>query len=361
MTEEMRRTPLYDSHKALGARIVPFAGWEMPVSYAGILEEARAVRTAVGLFDISHMGRLIVQGGSALDLLQRTTTNDVASLSPGQAQYSLIPNPQGGIVDDIIVYRNAADSFTIVLNASNTAKDIAWFKAHAPASVTFTDFTESTAMIAVQGPSAPRLVSQLAGQDLSGVPRFSFVEGRIGGARAGLCRTGYTGEDGFEVIVDAPDARTVWELLVREGGIPCGLGARDALRIEAGYPLYGHEIDDTTTPVEAALMWVVKLDKVDFVGRDVIAKTKAEGAGRKLVGLTLQERIIPRQGYTLYRGSEAVGTVTSGIFSPSTGHSIGMAYVADPHNKPGTSVEVEIRANRYPATVVPKKDLLARA
>jgi aminomethyltransferase len=361
MTETMRRTPLYESHKALGARIVPFAGWEMPVSYAGILEEARAVRTAVGLFDISHMGRLIVAGEGALHLLQRTTTNDVSALTPGQAQYSLIPNPDGGIVDDIIVYRNAPDSFTIVLNASNTAKDIDWFRSHAVERVTFNDFTESTAMIAVQGPAAPELVSRLTGQDLSSVERFSFVEGQIAGARAGLCRTGYTGEDGFEVIVDTENARAVWDLLVSQGGVPCGLGARDALRIEAGYPLYGHEIDDTTTPVEAALMWVVKLDKGEFIGRDRIAETKANGAGRKLVGLTLRERIVPRQGYTLYRNNEAVGTVTSGVFSPTTGHSIAMAYVADPHNKPGTELQVEIRANRYPATVVPKKDLLKTA
>lgn len=358
MTETLRRTPLYDLHKALGARIVPFAGWEMPVSYAGILEEARAVRTAVGLFDISHMGRLIVAGEGALDLLQRTTTNDVSALAPGQAQYSLIPNPDGGIVDDIIVYRNAADSFTIVLNASNTAKDIDWFRSHAGEGVTFNDFTDSTAMIAVQGPAAPELVSRLTGEDLSGVARFSFIEGQIAGARAGLCRTGYTGEDGFEVIVDAENAAAVWDALVSQGGVPCGLGARDALRIEAGYPLYGHEIDDTTTPVEAALMWVVKLDKGGFIGRDRIAETKAKGAGRKLVGLTLQERIVPRQGYTLYRENEAVGTVTSGVFSPTTGHSIALAYVADPHNKPGTELQVEIRANRYPATVVPKKDLL---
>jgi aminomethyltransferase len=358
MTETLRRTPLYELHKALGARIVPFAGWEMPVSYAGILEEARAVRTAVGLFDISHMGRLIVAGEGALDLLQRTTTNDVSALAPGQAQYSLIPNPDGGIVDDIIVYRNAADSFTIVLNASNTAKDIDWFRAHAGEGVTFNDFTDSTAMIAVQGPAAPELVSRLTGQDLSGVARFSSVEGQIAGARAGLCRTGYTGEDGFEVIVDAENAAAVWDALVSQGGVPCGLGARDALRIEAGYPLYGHEIDDATTPVEAALMWVVKLDKGGFIGRDRIAETKAKGAGRKLVGLTLQERIVPRQGYTLYRENEAVGTVTSGVFSPTTGHSIALAYVADPHNKPGTELQVEIRANRYPATVVPKKDLL---
>lgn len=361
MTELLRRTPLYESHKNLGARIVPFAGWEMPVSYGGILEEARAVRTGVGLFDISHMGRLIVQGDGALDLLHRTTTNDVVALSPGHAQYSLITNPQGGIIDDIIVYRNAVDSFTIVLNASNTDKDIAWFRDHAQDSVSFTDFTESTAMIAVQGPSAPALIERLSGKDISGVERFAFVEGTLAGARTGLCRTGYTGEDGFEVIVDAPNACAVWGLLVAEGGAPCGLGARDALRIEAGYPLYGHEIDDTTTPVEAALMWVVKLEKGDFTGREVIAQTKAQGAGRKLVGLTLKERIVPRQGYNLYRGSEAVGTVTSGIFSPTTGHSVGMAYVSDPHNKPGTELEVEIRANRYSAIVVPKKNLLKGA
>jgi aminomethyltransferase len=359
MAEEgLRRTPLYALHKEIGGRLVPFAGWEMPVQYSGILEESRAVRTAVGLFDISHMGRTHVRGSGALPLLQQVTSNDVSALASGQAQYSLLTNPRGGIIDDIIVYRLGVEEFTVVLNASNTQKDLDWMRSQSGGSVTIDEYTERTGMIAVQGPKAPDLVARLSGQDLSRVDRFSFVNGEIAGASAALCRTGYTGEDGFELIVPAEKASDVWRALQEGGGVPCGLGARDALRIEAGYPLYGHEIDDTTTPVEAGLMWVVKLDKGEFTGRDVIAERKRSGAGRKLVGIKLAERIVPRQGYTLYVGDTEVGTVTSGVFSPVTGRGIGLAYVDDPHNKIGTTLQVQIRANRYDAAVVPKKSLL---
>lgn len=354
----LRRTPLYELHKELKARLVPFAGWEMPVQYAGILEETRAVRTSVGLFDISHMGRVHVSGPGAQAFLQRLTTNDVAALAPGQAHYSLLTNPQGGILDDIIVYRQAEGEFWVVINAGNTAKDLAWMRQHAGADTTLEDWTDRTAMIAVQGPRAPALVAGLADRDVLSLPRFAFVRSHLNGIPAALCRTGYTGEDGFEVILEAGRAVEAWRKLQQTGGVPCGLGARDALRIEAGYPLYGHEIDETTTPVEAGLMWVVRLEKGDFIGRDAIQEMKRKGAGRRLVGIRLAERIVPRQGYTLYVGEEAVGTVTSGVFSPTTGSSLGMAYVRDPHNRPGTPVQVEIRGRRYGATVVPKKNLL---
>ncbi len=354
----LRITPLNAAHKALGARMVPFAGWEMPVQYAGILEEARSVRTAVGLFDISHMGRLELDGAGALDLLQKVTTNDVAALAPGQAQYSLLTNPEGGIIDDIIIYRTEDAEFLVVVNASNTARDLEWIRSHAGPEVNVVDATDRTAMIAVQGPATPDLVGGLVGSTILALDRFSYAQALLDGRPAIVCRTGYTGEDGFELIVAAQDAVPVWEELLRGGGVPCGLGARDALRIEAGYPLYGHEIDDTTTPVEAGLMWVVRLEKGPFVGRDRIAEVKERGAGRKLVGLTLAEKIVPRQGYTLFAGDEAVGTVTSGIFSPTVGHSVAMAYVDDPYNRKGTKVDVQIRANRFTATVVPKKDLL---
>jgi len=356
--ETLRRTPLYELHRERKARLVPFAGWEMPVQYAGILEETRAVRNSVGLFDISHMGRAFVAGPGALDLLQQLTTNDVSALAPGQAQYSLLTNPQGGIIDDIIVYRAETDAFWVVINAGNSTKDLAWMRQHADAGATIEDHTERTAMIAVQGPRAPALIAGLADRDVLSVPRFSFVRSQLDDVPVVLCRTGYTGEDGFEVIMEAERAIEVWRKLQAAGGIPCGLGARDALRIEAGYPLYGHEIDDSTTPVEAGLMWVVRLEKGDFIGREAILETKQKGTGRKLVGITLKERIVPRQGYTLYVGEDAVGTVTSGVFSPTIGRSLGMAYVNDPYNKPGTEVQVEIRGNRYAATVVPKKNLL---
>jgi aminomethyltransferase len=356
--ETLRRTPLYAVHMELGARLVPFAGWEMPVQYAGILEEARAVRAEAGLFDISHMGRVQVSGSGALALLQRLTTNDVASLAPGEAQYSLLTNPQGGIVDDIIVYRQGEDEFALVLNAGNTGKDLDWLHSHAGLEVTIADRTERTAMIAAQGPRAPEMVARLADRDVLNLPRFTYTEGALKHTPVLFCRTGYTGEDGFELVMSAETAPQVWRHLQEAGGVPCGLGARDALRIEAGYPLYGHEIDDTTTPVEAGLMWVVKPEKGDFIGRFAILETKRKGPGRRLVGITLHERIVPRQGYTLLAGQEAAGTVTSGVFSPTKSIGLGMAYVNDPYNKPGTELQIEIRNNRYPATVVPKKYLL---
>lgn len=354
-----RRTPLYHAHKELGARMVPFAGWTMPVQYTGILEEARAVRTSVGIFDISHMGRVGIGGPGALALLQQLTANDVSALAVGEAQYSLLTNPQGGIIDDIIVYRTEETQYRLVLNASNTARDLAWMHSHAGSDVTFQDATKETAMIAVQGPRAPEMVAGVAGAKLLEQPRFTSRAGELLGRPAVFCRTGYTGEDGFEVIVPADNAGAVWRALLAAGGVPCGLGARDALRIEAGYPLYGHEIDETTTPVEAGLMWVVKPEKGDFIGRDAILAAKRSGRGRRLVGIVLSERIVPRQGYTLYVGDDAVGTVTSGVFSPCAGRGIGMAYVNEPYDRPETVVQVQIRGRRYPATVIPKKELLA--
>ncbi len=358
MSDSMLRTPLFEAHKASGARIVPFAGWEMPVQYNGILDECRSVRTDVGIFDISHMGRVFFRGANAESYLSSLTSNNVYALSPGQAQYSLLTNPNGGIIDDIIIYRIAAEEFMVVINAGNTYTDLDWFTSHIVKGVELDNQTSLTAMIAVQGPNAPAQISRLANVDVSNIARFQYIKHPIVGIEAILCRTGYTGEDGFEIIVSANEAVRLWQVLIENGAAPCGLGARDALRIEAGYPLYGHEIDDTTTPVEAALMWVVKLDGRQFTGSDKIAKVKADGAGRKLVGIKLAERIVPRQGYNLYSGDVLVGTVTSGIFSPTTGHSIGMAYIDDGYNATGSSLQVEIRTNRFNVTVVPKKDLL---
>ncbi|HZO89691.1 MAG TPA: glycine cleavage system aminomethyltransferase GcvT [Chthonomonadaceae bacterium] len=355
----LKHTPLYDAHIAAGARIVDFAGWAMPVLYTGILEETRAVRTDAGMFDISHMGRLRVAGPGATTLLQTLTSNDVAALAPSRAQYSLLTNPQGGIIDDIIVYRESAQAYLVVVNASNTDKDLNWIYSHTPADVAIENRTDETAMIAVQGPNAPARVGQVVGnRGLLSLDRFQYATGSIAGAEATFCRTGYTGEDGFEIIVPAGAAPGVWQALREAGVAPCGLGARDALRIEAGYPLYGHEIDDTTSPVEAGLMWVVKLDKGDFTGRDAIQAVKEQGPKRRLIGLTLRERIVPRQGYTIYVGPEAVGEITSGVFSPTRNHSIAMGYVATPYARPGTEVEIAIRDKRAAATVVPKKALL---
>ncbi len=359
---EPKRTPLTDAHIRLQARMVDFAGWLMPVMYSGILEEARAVRSAVGLFDISHMGRIRLAGEGATALLQRLTSNDVAALKPSEAHYSLLTNPQGGIIDDIIVYREDRESYLIVINASNAAKDIAWILKHASADLTLHDMTAETAMIAVQGPKAPDLVASLAGNPhLLHLDRFAYASGTLQGVPATLCRTGYTGEDGFEVIVPSKQAEAVWQALLDGGGTPCGLGSRDALRIEAGYPLYGHEIDETTSPVEAGLMWVVKLDKGDFTGRDQIAAVKQAGARRRLIGLVSSERIQPRQGYTIYADNDAnepIGEVTSGVFSPTRNHSVAMGYVQATHARQGTQVSIAVRDKRTAATVVPKKALL---
>lgn len=361
MESSLKQTPLHAAHLALKARMVDFAGWDMPVLYSSILDEARAVRTHVGIFDISHMGRTHVVGAGATALLQSLTSNDVAALKPSQAQYSLLTNPQGGIIDDIIVYREAEEAYLVVINASNTEKDLDWIREHTPSEVRIQNRTGETAMIAVQGPHAPALVAKLAGQPaLLETSRFQYTTGEIAGASVTFCRTGYTGEDGFEVICPAERAEAVWNALIEGGAAPCGLGARDALRIEAGYPLYGHEIDDTTSPVEAGLMWVVRLEKGDFVGRDPIRAMKQKPLQRKLMGLSSLERIVPRQGYTIYtcEGEEAIGVVTSGVFSPTVNHSVAMGYISADHAKTGATVEIAIRDKRAPATLLPKKELL---
>jgi aminomethyltransferase len=358
---KLHHTPLYADHVALGARMVDFAGWAMPVMYTGILEESRAVRQSSGIFDISHMGRIRVEGPAATALLQKVTSNDVAALATSYAQYSLLTNPEGGIIDDIIVYRQSEAAFMVVINASNTAKDLDWIHSHNTEGVTIEDQTLETAMIAVQGPAAPELVSALAGQpELLAMKRFQYGVGDLAGVTATFCRTGYTGEDGFELIVPADSAGRIWQALLAGGATPCGLGARDALRIEAGYPLYGHEIDDTTSPVAAGLMWAVKLEKGDFIGSDRIAAVKRQGPARRLVGLTSRERIQPRQGYTIYDGDAEVGVVTSGVFSPTLGHSVAMGYVDSSVTRTGTPLSIAVRDKRCAAQVVPKKALLEK-
>ena len=361
MTSELKHTPLYAEHLRRNARMVDFAGWEMPVMYGGILEEARAVRSRVGIFDISHMGRITLTGKGATACLQSLTSNDVSKLTSGAAQYSLLTNPNGGIIDDIIIYREGEEAYLVVINASNSAKDITWIEAHLPPTVTLTDNTLATAMIAVQGPEASALVSELAANSaLLTLPRFGWTTSDVLNLPVTFCRTGYTGEDGFEMIMPSEIAGQVWDALVVGGAAPCGLGSRDALRIEAGYPLYGHEIDDTTSPVEAGLMWAVKLDKGPFTGSAKIAEIKKNGAKKRLVGLLSEERTVPRQGYNIFSGADVIGTVTSGVFSPILNRSIAMAYIASEFAAPGTVVEAEIRGKRTATTVTPKKDLLKR-
>ncbi|MBM3493353.1 MAG: glycine cleavage system aminomethyltransferase GcvT [Armatimonadetes bacterium] len=354
----MRRTPLYAAHVRQGARMVPFAGWEMPVQYSGVMDESRSVRERAGAFDISHMGRVRVAGPGALDLLQVVTTNDVGALADGRAQYSLMPNAAGGIRDDVIVYRLGATEYLVVVNAGNADADIALLMdAAGPGTEVIVD-SDATCMVAVQGPQAVDLLNNLSAADLAAVPRFGFVRATIGGIPATLCRTGYTGEDGFEIIADAARADDLWALLMDQGITPCGLGARDALRVEAGYPLYGHEIDETTSPVEAGLMWAVKLEKGELVGRSAIAEAKSAGPSRKLMGLVMADRAIPRQGYPITEAGTQVGAVTSGAFAATRGVALGMAYIRADAARAGRSVGVTIRGAEHAATLLLKKDLL---
>lgn len=360
MTSVARNTPLYSHHVAAGARMVDYAGWSMPVMYSSILDEARSVRSSAGIFDISHMGRIQVTGSEAAAFLQRLTSNDISSLADGKAHYSLLTNPMGGIIDDIIVYRQNENSFLVVINAGNTAKDLSWMESQRPDGVEISDYTSTTAMIALQGPHAPGMLAEIAGSAvIDAVGRFEFVNVSVAGVECTACRTGYTGEDGFELILAADSAGAIWDTLVQAGAAQCGLGARDALRIEAGYPLYGHEIDDTTSPVDAGLMWVVRLGKGDFIGATEIAQQKATGPKRKLVGLVSSGRIQARQGNRILSDGLDVGEITSGIFSPTRNVGIAMGYVASETAKPGARVEIAVREKLVPATIVSKKSLLA--
>ena len=330
----------------------------MPVLYTSILEETLAVRKHAGMFDISHMGRVRVTGQGATAFLQAMTTNDVASLAPSEAQYSLLPNATGGVIDDIIVYRESDEEYLVVINASNTVKDLTWLLSQLPSSVTLTEITNDYAMIAVQGPEAPGIVEKIAGTPLTHLSRFQFLRRSLRGADAYFCRTGYTGEDGFEIMLQASYISEIWDAFVSAGVVPCGLGSRDVLRVEAGYPLYGHEIDDTTSPVEASLMWVVKPEKGAFVGSEAIAAVKKQGAKRKLMGFLTEGRNVPRQGYTILVEGTPHGVVTSGVFSPIRECGLGMAYVDTEFAKSGLKVSVDVRGRQIPATLVPKKSLL---
>jgi len=357
-----KRTPLYERHVALGARMIPFAGWEMPVQYAGIVQEHRDVRAAAGLFDLGHMGQIEVSGPDALPFLQYVTTNDVSKLAPGQAQYSLLPNERGGVVDDIIVYRRPQGSdYMVVINAANHAKDVAWLHAQRAArpdlDVAVEDISDRTGMIAIQGPRAAGIVQRLADRDLSGVDYFSWVPGTVAGVPAMIARTGYTGEDGFEIYTDIDRIGEVWDALMatgREVGlVPVGLGARYTLRLEARMPLYGNELSDEINPLEAGLGWVVALDKGDFIGREPIAAMKAAGAPRRTVGFKLTERAgAPRPHYSAQSEGREIGFVTSGALSPTLGENIGLALIERPYAGVGKPLQIVIRGKPVPAVQV---------
>jgi aminomethyltransferase len=354
----LKRTPLYGEHVALGARMVPFGGWEMPVQYEGVIEEHKTVRTKVGLFDVSHMGEIVLRGPRALEVANRIITNDLAKAVEGQAVYAAMCRPDGGIVDDVVAYRFGSDHIFICVNASNRDKDFAWIKDSAKGDCSVANESDEWAQIAIQGPRAVELIARLTDVDLSKIGTYRFATGKVNGAQAIVSRTGYTGEDGFELYVAAKDGPALWRALLEKGkdfGVKAaGLGARDSLRLEMKFALYGNDIDDSTNPLEAGLGWTVKFDKGDFTGRAVLEKIKAEGPKRKLVGFQMIEPGIARHGYPVFQaGAPAeIGTVTSGTMGPSVGKAIGLAYVPATLSAVGSAFEVGIRNKHVKAEVV---------
>jgi len=336
--------------------MVEFAGWEMPVQYRGVIEEHLAVRGRAGLFDVSHMGEIEVRGGGALEFCQRLTANDLARLEVFQAQYNLLMNDAGGVVDDVIVYRVKPEAFFICVNAANIEKDFNWLCRHAGADVEVENQSAMYAQLALQGPAALAILQSLTALPLGDVKYFHFGFADVATIRCMVARTGYTGEDGFELYCHADAAERLWQALLTAGQpaglVPVGLGARDTLRIEAAYPLYGHELDDTTTPLEAGLAWVTKLTKPAFLGREVIARQKADGVKRKLVGLEMLEPGIARSEYPLFKHDRPIGKVTSGTKSPSLGKAIALAYVDNTDAEIGNVIDVEIRGRRLSSQIV---------
>jgi glycine cleavage system T protein (aminomethyltransferase) len=353
--QTLKRTPFHDIHAALGAKLVPFAGYEMPVQYpSGITAEHKAVRERCGLFDVSHMGEFIIRGPGAVDFVNYVTTNDVAALAIGQVQYSGILNDRGTFEDDCLVYR-FADHIMMVVNASNATKDFGHIARHASRfDCTLADISDDIALLALQGPKAQEILQPLASVALEPIAYYHFAVGAVAGVpNVIVSRTGYTGEDGFELYFDPAHAATIWNALAGTGQVtPAGLGARDSLRLEMGMALYGNDIDDTVTPLEANLAWIVKLKKGDFVGRDALLRQKEAGLIRKLVGFTTSERAFPRHGYPVYYEGEPQGVVRSGTMSPTLNIPIGTAYLPAAAAKEGTAFELEIRGKRVPATVV---------
>jgi len=350
------RTPLYDTHVKAGARIVEFAGWEMPVQYAGLLEEHEAVRKRAGLFDVSHMGEVVFRGPNAAQALGRLFTNDLGRLVDGQAQYGCLCRPSGGIVDDVIVYRRSAEDWLVCVNAGNRQKDFEWLRAGEGPGCAVKNESDDWAQIAIQGPKAAGIVQRLSKDDLLGVKTFHFRPAEVAGISCIAARTGYTGEDGFELFCLPDKAARLWDALLQggkaEGAIPAGLGARDSLRLESAYRLYGSDMDDDTTPLEAGLGWVVKLDKGEFIGRDALLAQKARGLSKKLVGFTLTERGIARHGYPVLRDGKPAGVVTSGTQSPTLRIPVGLAYVPADLAAEGSAFAVEIRGRPVAARVV---------
>jgi aminomethyltransferase len=352
-TGPLKKTPLHEVEKALGGKMVDFGGWELPVQFSGILEEHDAVRNDVGVFDVSHMGELTVRGPQALELLQRTTSNDVSKLVDGRAHYTGLLYPNGGFVDDILIYQIAPNDYFVVVNASNADKDFEWLQQAAQGmDVDVQNVSADYAQLAIQGPNAERVLQTMTAVPLAPIKYYHFDRGDVDGAPAIISRTGYTGEDGFEIYVAPEHAPRILQKLVDAGVKPCGLGARDTLRLEAKMALYGNDIDQTTTPIEADLGWIVKLEKGDFTGREVLAREKQEGPRRKLVGFEMVDRGIARHGYPIVDGTEEIGVVTSGTHSPTLKKAIGLAYLPLDKSAPGSEFNVLIRGKETRARVV---------
>ena len=347
------RTPLYPWHVDHQARMVPFARWDMPVQYAGITAEHKAVRTGAGLFDISHMARVKILGQDALALLERIFTNSVATMKDGQVRYGLVCNESGGILDDILVYRWDF-GFVVVINASNREKILAWIEQHiAGLSVQIEDRTFETTMVAVQGPNAVALCDGMFDDDISDLKYYFSLLTRYENEYCAVSRTGYTGEDGLEIVVGNVVGQTLWDELIRRGAVPCGLGARDTLRLEAAMPLYGHELNEAIDPIHAGLGWAVKLDKGDFIGRDALRAAATDTTKPVRVGLEVEGKRAAREGSAILANGVSVGTVTSGSFAPWLEKSIAMGYVAPKHAAPGTKLLIDVRGSTLNATVVP--------
>ncbi len=353
----LKRTPLHALHAALGARVAPFAGWEMPIQYSGVVDEHMAVRTKAGLFDVSHMGEIEVRGVEALSFLQWTTSNDVSRLADGQAHYSAIMNPDGGFVDDVLVHRFGPQEFMLCVNAANSGKDARWLQSQANDEVSVLDRSADWAQVALQGPAAGTILTEALGADAPALKRYRFRRADLFGAPAIVARTGYTGEDGFEIYIAPQGAPALWERLLAAGRphglLPAGLGARDTLRLEARLALYGQDIDATTSPLEAGLEWIVAWDKGDFVGRDVLARQREAGVRRRLAGFEMTGRGIARHGYPIRVAGAAAGEVASGSYAPFLKKNIGLAYLPAGHDQAGTEFEVVIRDAPVAARVVP--------
>jgi aminomethyltransferase len=351
-----KRTALFDIHKGMGARLIAFGGWSMPVEYSGIAREHSAVRTAAGLFDVSHMGEFEVTGPESLQLIQHLTSNDASLLADGQAQYSALTTPEGTAVDDLLVYRHSANRFMLVVNAANIESDLEWIRSRNTFNAQVEDISEKTALLALQGPRAKEILQPLTDRSLQAIPSYHFVSGKVMGVEALLSRTGYTGEDGFELYFPAAESEKLWSGILKAGEplglLPAGLGARNTLRLEAKLLLYGNDLDRTTTLLEAGLGWIVKFEKGDFIGRDSLKRQKTEGVSRKLVGFVMRGRDIARDHYPVYVNGAEVSHVTSGSPSITLKQNIGLTYLPAAHSAVGTKLEVSVRGRACEAEVV---------